>query len=117
MSSAFPAQDTIKDLVAESGWTTSPKNLAYWFPKDGKIYVKLDIASILATVGGENMGNLSGIIEQVLNGQPAMIKELLKTVGFDLDKVSDASLSICWVWLRMVFLWYRFQKMDIHIYI
>ena len=39
------------------------------------------------------MGNLSGIIEQVLNGQPAMIKELLKTVGFDLDKVSDASFE------------------------
>ena len=93
MSGAFPTQNTIKDLVAESGWTTSPKNLAYWFPKDGKIYVKLDIASILATVGGENMGNLSGIIEQVLNGQPAMIKELLKTVGFDLDKVSDASFE------------------------
>lgn len=90
---SFPTQSTIADLVATSGWTTSPKNLAYWFLKDNKIYVKLDIASILATAGGENMGNISGIIEQVLNGQPAVIKELLKTIGFDLDKVSDASIE------------------------
>lgn len=90
----FPQQDVIANLAAKSDWTTSPKNLAYWFPKDGKIYVKLDIASILATAaGGENMGDLGGIIEQVLNGQPSVIKELLKTVGFDLDKVSDAFIE------------------------
>lgn len=90
---SFPQQSVITDLAVTSGWTTSPKNLAYWFLKDGKIYVKLDIASILATAGGENMGNLAGIIEQVLNGQPAVIKDLLKTIGFDLDKVSDASIE------------------------
>lgn len=73
--------DLISSLKEGKSWVSSPKNLAYWFEKDGKLYIKLNISAIVAQAMSDNgqVDNeaLGGIIEQILGGDIATIKSLI----------------------------------------
>lgn len=88
-------------LVAKKSWVESPKNLAFWFGKEGKLYLKLNIGSILLQVMGDNGqagGNLAGFISQILSGvDPATIKGLLKD---NFTNISDATFSTLLDWMN-----------------
>lgn len=43
-------QDMITDAIKDYQYTTSPKGLAYWFQRDGKIVIKLDLPAIISQV-------------------------------------------------------------------
>lgn len=90
----IPNADAINALIPTTGWQTSPKNYAYWYEKDGKMYVKLNVSVIVAQLLGADAEGLSGIISQVLNGTPAQIKDLLKTLNVDLSTVSDETFTV-----------------------
>lgn len=77
----FPTTEEFNKTISTTGWIQSPKNLAYWFEKDGKLYVKLDISAIIAqAMNGDSNVDLSEIISTILNGEPATIKGLLNTL-------------------------------------
>lgn len=98
--------EMIAELVAKKTWAESPKNLAYWFEKDGKLYLKLNIANIISQAmsdSGQGSGGdaLAGIISTVLNGDPATIKGLLKNMlKIDMDAISDQTFSTLLGWVN-----------------
>lgn len=97
-----PSVDDLNKLIPTTGWKKSPKNLAYWYAKDSKIYIKLNIPGIIAqSMGGNGSADLSGIISQVLNGDPATVKGLIaKMLNVDLSGVSDASFAMLLDWVN-----------------
>ena len=92
-----------EELISKRNWLESPKNLAYWFEKDGQFYVKLNIPAIVAQVmkGSDttDLGDLSAGIDAFLNGKitVSMINALLKTVlGTEL-KAETINTLLGWV--------------------
>lgn len=81
LKNIYPTTEEFNKTIPTAGWIQSPKNLAYWFEKDGKLYVKLDISAIIAqAMNGDSNVDLSEIISIVLNGDPSTIKTLLNTI-------------------------------------
>lgn len=95
-----PSTSVVEALVPTEGWTKSSKNLAYWFEQNDKLYVKLNITSILSSAVGSDASSLSGLISQILNGNPATIKELIKQLGFDLSSISDETFNMLLSWIK-----------------
>ena len=101
-----PSEEVVNALIPTSGEISSPKNLAYWFEKDGKLYVKLNITAIVAqamsesgTGGGDE--TLATIIATVLNGNASTIKQLLSQfTGLDFSEISDASFEMLLDWIK-----------------
>ena len=90
-----PTADVAKKLIPTEGWLQSPTNLAYWFEKDGKLYVKLNIPVIVAQAMGSGAAGLDGIIDQVLKGDPATVKAMLaKLLKVESIASSDKSIAI-----------------------
>lgn len=94
--------DYVKTLTAGRKWQQSPKNLAYWFEKDGKIYVKLNVGTIIAQALADNgqTGDNSGITDMInglLSGDANTINALLKSLlGAEL-KESTITTLLDWV--------------------
>lgn len=100
-STGAPTVEEIQSLIPASGWTKSSKNLAYWFEKDNKIYIKLNIPAIIAQAGnGKTDATLSTIISTVLQGDATAIKQLAKGIGMDLSKITDKSINILLDWVK-----------------
>lgn len=96
-------QEEIEQLTAAKTWKNSPKNLAFWFEKDGMIYIKPNIAAIITQVLADNgQGDASAIIEivnQILNNEDAAntINYWLKGfLNFELDPAT-INLVLSWV--------------------
>lgn len=109
----FPTTEEFNKTIPTTGWIQSPKNLAYWFEQDGKLYVKLDISAIIAqAMNGEANAGLSEIISTVLNGDPSTIKTLLNTIlGLDdpevlkktkvsFNDISDKTITTLLDWVK-----------------
>lgn len=103
--------EVIASLKEGKTWTNSPKNLAYWFEKGGKIYVKLNVPAIVAQAMADNgQGNaaLAGTIEKVLDSNVADLKDLLsglaKMPGMEmvgmLAQLSDETLGTVLDWVK-----------------
>lgn len=94
MGGTFPEKSEITSLTATSGFVNSPTGLATWSENNGKVVVKLNITNILgAALGGQDASSLEAIINQILTGEPAVLKELLKSLfQIDLTNVTDASI-------------------------
>lgn len=93
--------ESIAELAATKTWQSSPSNLAYWFEKEGKLYLKLNVATIVSQAladKGVTM-DLSAIISQVLSGDAASIKELLGGLGINLP-VSDKTITMLLDWVK-----------------
>lgn len=101
------------DIIIPEGrvWLNSPKNLAFWYTKDDKLYLIPDIPMILKQVaedgGNVNLGDLD--IEVLLKGLQTMsgeeIKELLNNflieegISLDLTPVDAALIKEVAGWL------------------
>lgn len=93
--------EEIKKLIPAEGWEDAPRNLAYWYEKDGKIYVKLNISTIIAQATGNSGADFSEIISMVLNGDAATIKALLANVlKIDFSSVSDETFTALLSWVK-----------------
>ena len=84
-----PTKEVVEALIPTSNWLDAPKHLAYWFHKDGKLYMKLDLGNIIGQVMGSNADGMSDIITAVLTSEPAQLKQLLA----GLLKVSEIPVS------------------------
>lgn len=93
-----PSREIAEALFPTSGWLDAPKHLAYWFHKDGKLYVKLDIGNIMAQVMGSGAEGLSEIIAQIMTSDPATLKSLLgNLLGVEIP-VSDETIALIQDW-------------------
>lgn len=94
--------EKIAELVSKKVWQSSSKNLAYWFEKDGKLYVKLNIPAIVAQALSDKgqagaSDALASVISTILAGDPSQIKTLLSGLGFS---VSDKTLTTLLDWVK-----------------
>lgn len=102
-STGAPTVEEIQGLIPASGWTKSPKNLAFWFEKDSKMYIKLNISAIIAQSMSDNEATntiINTIVSSVLNGDAATIKQLAQGFKIDLSKVTDKSINILLDWVK-----------------
>lgn len=101
LGGVVPTSEEVKALIPTSGWLESPKHLAYWFAKDNKMYVKLNITSIISQVMGADAGDLSGIISSILQGDVATIKGLIGGLaGIDVSSISDETFEMLLDWVN-----------------
>lgn len=100
----WPTQEEIEQLTATKTWKNSPKNLAFWFEKDGMIYVKPNIAAIITQVLADNgQGDAStiiGMVNQILNNEDAAntINSLLE--GFLKFRLEPATINLVLSWVK-----------------
>lgn len=99
----FITQEIEKRLVSGRQWKSSPKNLAFWFEKDGQLYIKLNIPAIIAQAmqdnGTTDLGSLGTVIDTILNGEDAVdiVNGFLKSfLGAELKTETIATL-LGWV--------------------
>ena len=98
---AFPTTSEVKANFATSGFTTSPKELAYWSERNGKFTVKLNIPAILTAATGADASGMADIIDEVLSGDPATVKALLGgLLNADLSGIQDATISQILGWAK-----------------
>lgn len=101
LNGVIPTKEDVNATIPTTGWETSPNNLAYWYTNGGKLYVKLNIASILAQAAGKDASSLAPVISQILNGDAATIKDLLKTLlKVDLDAIPDKDIMTLLDWVN-----------------
>lgn len=110
-------QSMLDGYLAGRTYKESPKNLAFWFEKDGKLMVKLNVSAIvtqaLSDKGMEGADGLGTIIEQILNSSASEIKALLSSdaiaglLGSNsalltsvLNNISDADLEVLLGYVR-----------------
>lgn len=79
--------DDIKAAIKNRTWSnSSPINLAYWYPKDGKVYVKINLAGIISQVisnSGKSVDPelIAGITEAIAKSDPIKLKNILGTLN------------------------------------
>lgn len=100
MGTPPPTAEEVKAMIPSDGWLDAPKNLAHWFVKDNKLYVKLNITAIISQVLGSDASGMSEIINGVLQGDPATIKAMLSNLvpGLDLSSISDDTFEMLLNW-------------------
>lgn len=101
LNGIIPTAEAVNALIPTEGWIQSPNNLAYWFEKEGKLYLKLNIAGILETTMGTDASELGVLISQILQSEPAVIKGLLKSMlKIDFSGVSDNTIATLLGWVN-----------------
>ena len=107
-----PTAEQVKALIPSTDWTNSPQNLAFWFMKDEKVYVKLNIANIITqamadnqtSTLSENSFDLSSIINTILQADAATIKTIIKQfANIDISSISDESINTLLKWVNTGF--------------
>lgn len=105
-------QDMITDAIKDYQYTTSPKGLAYWFQRDGKIVIKLDLPAIISQVASGSgkvidKNIISSISDAIFSMDALKLKSLLKTVNGQLQNeilgfivsMNDQSFATFFDWL------------------
>lgn len=98
---AAPTADVMKQIIPTQGWTQSPENLALWFAKDDKLYLKLNVPAIISQALGANADAVAPLISQILNGDAATIKGLISSLlKIDVSSVSDETFTVVLDWIN-----------------
>lgn len=93
-----PTKEAVEALFPTSGWLEAPRHLAYWFHKDGKLYIKLDLGNIITQIMGDEAEGLSGIITQIMTSDPAKLKALLGSLLGTEVSISDETIALIQNW-------------------
>lgn len=98
----LPSENDVKALIpAKDKYVSSPNNLAYWYQKDNKLYVKLNVPVILAqALGTSSNTELANVISSVLNGDVTTIKNLIKGLGIDISAIPDEDITTLLGWVN-----------------
>lgn len=100
------SQELINQVVAKKSWQESPRNLAYWFEKDNKLYVKLNLPAIISQAMSDNATSgstelIENIITNILNGNAATIKNLLSQyLQINVNGISDETFNTLLGWVK-----------------
>lgn len=95
----FPSASEVKAGFATGGFMTSPKGLASWSERNGKLTLKLHISAIMEAAGAGS--DLGGLIEEVLNRDAQTVKTLLSAaLGVDLSGITDATINQLLGWVK-----------------
>lgn len=101
MFGMYPTTEDVEKLIPTEGWIASPKHLAYWYNKDNKLYVKLNIAAIVSQAMGADASGLQEIISTILQSDVATIKGLLgKLLKIDVSSISDETFEMLLDWIK-----------------
>lgn len=101
ITATAPTAEFVNGLIPTSGWKVSPKNLAYWYEKEGVLYIKLNIAAIIAQEMGNDSDLLAGMISEILKGNAASLRKILKEfLKVDFSGVSDATFNSLLSWVN-----------------
>lgn len=96
--------EIVQTLASGRTWLQSPKNIAFWYEKEGKLYVKLNIAAIVSQAMGNNNSGLAGVINMLLNSDAATIKKMLGSLDIDIAKtlasMDDATFALLLDWVK-----------------
>ncbi len=105
-------QDMITPNIVDRTYIPSPKGFAYWFQKDGKLMLKLDLGNIIASIAGNSdkyvdANIINAIIEAVSQMDAMKLKELLATLNQSLKNetleflvnINDTSFKNIFNWL------------------
>ncbi len=105
-------QDMITPNIVDRTYIPSPKGFAYWFQKDGKLMLKLDLGNIIASIAGNSdkymdANIINAIIEAVSQMDAMKLKELLATLNQSLKNetleflvnINDTSFKTIFNWL------------------
>lgn len=97
---------------SHTDWHESPKNLAFWYVKDQKIYIVPNIAMILKQVSQDNGGTDIG------NGDINSILEMLSKLGIDINQLDPAIMAQVTEWISTgIPLSYRTTNAGLEIYV
>lgn len=101
LSGIVPSAEDVSALIPSEGWLQSPKNLAFWYEKEGQLYLKLNILGIIETAMGADASALSDVILTILQSEPSTIKGLLNTMlGVDFSGVTDETFATLLTWVK-----------------
>lgn len=97
-----PSADVLNKLIPTGGWQQSPKHLAYWYTKNDKLYLKLNVPVIVSqALGANNAETLAPIIAQVLGGDAASVKKLIGSLlNIDVSSISDETFIMLLDWVN-----------------
>lgn len=97
-----PSPDILNNLIPTEGWQQSPKHLAYWYAKNEKLYLKLNVPVIVSqALGANNAETLTPIITQVLSGDAATVKGLISSLlKVDVSSISDETFAMLLDWIN-----------------
>lgn len=109
-------QEKLDAMLSGRSYQSSPANLAYWFVRDGQLYVKLNIAAVISQAMADSgmTGNgldLSAIINQVLDTDAQGLRGLLSSlsglmgnsaalVNLIAEKADDNTLNTLLDWVK-----------------
>lgn len=96
--------------ISERNWITSPTNLAFWYTKGDKLYIRPDISMILKQVasnsGGQapDLSQITAILETLKNADDATLVQTLtalgESLGVDLSGITPAQIKQVLGWLE-----------------
>lgn len=109
-------QEKLDAMLSGRSYQSSPANLAYWFVRDGQLYVKLNIAAVISQAMADSgmTGNgldLSAIINLMLDTDAQGLRELLSSlsgmmgnsaelVNLIAEKADDNTLNTLLDWVK-----------------
>lgn len=97
---------------SHTDWYESPKNLAYWYVKDNKLYIVPNIDMILKQVSQDNGG------AEIAGGDLSSILEMLSKLGIDLTQLDPAIIAQVTEWLSTgIPLNYRTTEAGLEVYV
>ena len=106
--------EDITQVTENRTWSeSSPLNLAHWFNKDGKVYIKLNLPAVIYQIiksSDQNIDSnlISGVTEAIMKGDAIRLKGLLGTLnaiinnnvlGF-IANMDNATFQMFFNWLQ-----------------
>lgn len=89
---ALSSEITIEDRE----WLTSPKNLAFWYTKEGKLYIVLNLDMILKKVSedkGMDLTAVSEILKMLATADDTTLMQLIATLA-EMDIIKELGLDL-----------------------
>lgn len=90
-------------LIPASGWEKSPAKVARWEERDGRLFVMLDLAQIIAASAGPDVDAeaLTAVVMQILDSDAATIKGLIASLlGVESIAISDETIGQLIGWVK-----------------
>lgn len=105
-------QKTVTAVTQGRTYTPSPKGLIYWYPKNKQIILKINLPAIigqLAQGSNQDMNQINGMIDAVLQMDALKVKELLVSINKEMNdptltiltSINDDSFKGIFNWLAM----------------
>lgn len=82
--------------ISERNWLSSPKNLAFWYTKESKVYIILNLEMILKAATGDNSVDFNAIMGLINSLATASDEDLMKLIAGlgEMDAIKQLGLDL-----------------------